>query len=89
MRKRYQTGGIKKQRGWIGMWWVDGGRKSRVLGFIKDMSKKKARDAVNRIVAEENAKRQTAKSWRFGEFVNKSTFRITAGSGKNPRGKTT
>jgi integrase len=71
MRKRYQTGGIKKQRGrWIGMWWVDGGRKSRVLGFVKDMSKTKARDAVNRIVAEENAKRQTDRSWRFGEFVN-------------------
>jgi len=71
-RQRYQTGGIKKQRGrWIGMWWVDGGgRKSRVLGFVKEMSKSKAREAVNRIVAEENAKRQLDRSWRFGEFVN-------------------
>ena len=70
MRKRYSTGGIKKQRGrWIGMWWVDGGRKSRVLGMVKDMSKTKAREAVNRIVAEENAKRQTNKVWQFGEFV--------------------
>ena len=71
MRKRYQTGGIKKQRGrWIGMWWVDGGRKSRVLGLVKDMSKSRAREAVNRIVAEENAKRQADRCWLFGEFVN-------------------
>jgi len=70
-RQRYQTGGIKKQRGrWIGMWWVDGGRKSKVLGFVKEMSKSKAREAVNRIVAEENAKRQIDRNWRFGEFVD-------------------
>src|SRR5437660_3921789 len=71
MRKRHQTGGIKKQRGrWIGMWWVDSGRKSRVLGLVKEMSKSEARKAVNRIVAEENTKRQAGRSWRFGEFVN-------------------
>ena len=71
MRKRYQTGGIKKQRGrWIGMWWVDGGRKSRVLGLVKQMSKSQAREAVSRIVAEENAKRQVNRCWQFGEFVN-------------------
>ena len=75
MRKRYQTGGIKKQRGrWIGMWWVDGRRKSRVLGFVKDMSKTEAREAVNRIVTEENAKRQTNRVWRFGEFVEEVYF---------------
>ena len=70
MRKRYSTGGIKKQRGrWVGMWWVDGSRKSRVLGFVNKMSKTQAREAVNHIVAEENAKRQSNKKWRFGEFV--------------------
>src|ERR1039457_4781436 len=70
MRKRYQTGGIKKQRGrWVGMWWVDGRRKSRVLGFVNKMSKSAAREAVNRIVAEESAKRESNKTWRFGEFV--------------------
>jgi len=58
MRKRYQTGGIKKQRGrWVGMWWVEGRRKSRVLGFVNKMSKSQARETVNKIVAEENAKR--------------------------------
>jgi integrase len=75
MRKRYQTGGIKKQRGrWVGMWWVDGRRKSRVLGLVKHMSKSQAREAVNGIVAAENAKRQENKIWRFGEFVEQVYF---------------
>ena len=40
MRKRYSSGGIKKQRGrWVGMWWSGGGRKSRVLGFVNKMTK--------------------------------------------------
>lgn len=70
MRKRYQTGGIKKQRGrWVGMWWVGGARKSRVLGLVKDVTKSQAREAINRIVAEENARRQGRVDWRFGEFV--------------------
>jgi site-specific recombinase XerD len=51
------------------MWWVDGGRKSRVLGLVKDMSKSQAREAVNRIVVEENAKRNSGRTWLFGEFV--------------------
>lgn len=71
MRKRYQTGGIKKQRGrWIGMWWVNGRRKSRVLGLIKKMSKSEAREAIKKIVTEEDARRESInKDWRFGEFV--------------------
>jgi|SRR5579872_345301 len=70
MRKRYQTGGIKKQRGrWVGMWWVGGARKSKVLGFVKEMTKSQAREAINAIVKEENAKRQEKRDWRFGEFV--------------------
>jgi hypothetical protein len=59
MRKRYQTGGVRKQRGrWIGFWRVDGCRKSRVLGFVKDMTKSEAREAVGKIVIAENAKKQ-------------------------------
>src|SRR3984885_10333679 len=71
MRKcRYQKGSVKKQRGrWVAMWWVDGGRKSRVLGLVKDMTKSDARAAVDRIVTEVNAKRQQNRVWRFGEFV--------------------
>ena len=34
------------------------------------MSKSEAREAVNRIVTEENAKRHEGTSWRFGEFVS-------------------
>lgn len=73
--KRYQTGGIKKQRGrWVGMWWVDGRRKSRVLGFVSKLSKSQAREAVNKIVQEECARRQEKKDWLFGEFVEQVYF---------------
>jgi integrase len=73
--KRYQIGSVKKQNGkWIGMWWVDGNRKSRSLGFIKSMSKTRAREAIRVIVDAENAKRQESKIWRFGEFVEQVYF---------------
>ncbi len=73
--KRYQTGGIKKQRGrWVGMRWVDGKRKSRMLGLVKSMSKTQARQAVRVLVDAENAKRQESKTWRFGEFVEQVYF---------------
>jgi integrase len=76
MRKcRYQKGSVKKQRGrWVAMWWVDGRRKSRVLGLVKDMTKSEARAAVDRIVTEVNAKRNQNKIWRFGEFVAEVYF---------------
>jgi integrase len=75
MRQRHQTGGLKKQRGrWLGMWWVDGKRKSRVLGFVKDMTKSKAREEVAKIVAEEVAKLQANRVWQFGEFIEQVYF---------------
>jgi integrase len=75
MRKRHQTGGVKKQRGsWLGQWWVDGKRVSKTLGLVKDMTKGQARATVARIVAEENAKQQANKVWKFGEFVEKIYF---------------
>ena len=51
------------------MYWVDGARKSRVLGFVKDLSKTQARDEIRRLVEEERAKRETNRIWKFGEFV--------------------
>jgi integrase len=76
MRQRHQTGGIRKQRGrWIGMWWDGGTRKSRVLGFVKDMTKSKAREEVAKIVAELQAQRKAdGHVWCFGEFVEKVFF---------------
>jgi hypothetical protein len=51
MRTRHSTGGVRKQRGrWIGLWYENGRKKSRVLGFIKDMTKGEAREAVAQIV---------------------------------------
>src|ERR1700722_18051725 len=75
MRKRHSTGGVKKQRGrWIGMYWIDGARKSEVLGFVKEMSKTEARDEIRRLVTQERAKRETDKVWKFGEFVEQIYF---------------
>ena len=75
MRKRHQTGGVRRQRGrWMGLWWVDGKRKSVTLGLVKDMTKGQAREAVAKIVAEENARRQADRAWKFGEFVEQIYF---------------
>jgi hypothetical protein len=49
----------------------------------------KAREEVAKLVAEERAKERNEPGWKFGEFVEKSIFRTTAGSGKTRRGKTT
>jgi integrase len=56
------------------MYWVDGARKSKVLGFVKDLSKTEARDAIRRLVEEEKAKRETDRVWQFGEFVTQVYF---------------
>ena len=71
MRKsRYQKGSVKKQRGrWIGMYYADGGRKSKVLGLVKDLTKSEARAAINRIVEDANARRDENRVFKFGEFV--------------------
>jgi integrase len=76
MRKsRYQKGSVKKQRGrWIAMWWEGPNRRSRALGFVKDMTKSEARTLVGQIVAELDARRQQDRSWRFGEFVTEIYF---------------
>ena len=75
MRTRHSTGGVRKQRGrWIGMWYTDGKRQSRVVGSIRDMTKSKARDEVAKIIAGERAKREMNRAWKFGEFVEHIYF---------------
>ena len=75
MRTRHSTGGVRKQRGrWLGMWYADGKRKSQVVGSVKNMTKSKAREEVAKIVAEERAKRETDRAWKFGEFVERIYF---------------
>jgi hypothetical protein len=44
MRKRYQEGNVKKQRGvWIAQWWENGHRRSRALGSVWGMTKTEAK----------------------------------------------
>jgi hypothetical protein len=49
-------------------------RKSRAIGFVKDMTKSEARTLVGQIVAELEARRQQDRSWHFGEFVTEVYF---------------
>jgi integrase len=73
MRRRHSTGGVRKERGrWRGLWYENGVKKSRVLGFVTDMTKGEAREAVARIVAEARAQDQTPRE--FGEFVKNVYF---------------
>ena len=75
MRTRHSSGGVRKQRGsWVGIWWIDGKKKSKTVGLISKMSKTKAREEVARIVAAEQAKRQTDRVWKFGEFAEQVYF---------------
>jgi len=68
MRKRHSTGSVRKQRGrWIGMFYVDGKRKSQVVGSLKDMTKGEAREEVAKIVA---AKRAPSDTTKFEAFVD-------------------
>src|SRR5580658_3783751 len=75
MRSRHSTGGVRKQRGrWIGLWHEGGTKKSKVLGFIREMTKGEAREEVAKIVAKERAKREADRAWKFGEFVETIYF---------------
>jgi len=68
MRRRHSTGSVRKQRGrWIGMFYVDGKRKSQVVGSVKDMTKGEAREEVAKIVAVKRAPSDTTK---FKAFVD-------------------
>lgn len=76
MRKsRYQKGSVKKQRGrWVAAWWENGSRRSRVIGFVKDLTKSEARAVAHRIVTEVNAKRDQNRIWTFVTFVAEVYF---------------
>ena len=53
-RQRHSTGSVRKQRNtWIGMWYVDGKRQSRVVGYVSEMTKTKAKQEVAKIAAAE------------------------------------
>ena len=75
MRQRHSTGGVRKQRGrWVGLWYENGKKKSRVVGSVSEMTKGEAREAVSKIVTEERAKDETDRALKFGEFVERAYF---------------
>jgi len=73
MRTRHSTGGVRKQSGrWYGLWYESGVKKSKVLGFVSEMTKGEAREAVAKIAA--GAKQESAGVLRFGQFVETTYF---------------
>jgi len=65
---RHSTGGVRKQRGkWVGLWYENGVKRSRLLGLCSEMTKGEARDAVAEIVR--NIKREKSDAPTFGNFV--------------------
>src|SRR6516225_3582983 len=73
-RTRHSTGGVCKQRNkWRGFWYDRSGvRQSKIVGFVKDLTKGEAREKVAKIVAELRAKDETPRL--FGEFVEAVYF---------------
>src|SRR5450432_1973859 len=70
---RHSVGGVRKQDGrWVGLWREGGVKRSKVLGFCKDMTKGQAREAVSKIVA---AKRELLTGTvKFEAFVEGPYF---------------
>jgi len=74
MRTRHSVGGVRKQSGsWVGLWHEAGKKKSKVLGFVSEMSKGEAREAVGKIVA---ALKERSHGTTFDEFVEKVYFQF-------------
>jgi integrase len=70
---RHSTGGVRKQRGrWLGLWYESGVKKSMVLGFVKDMTKGEAREAVAEVV--KGRKGDASGAMTFGAFVQGPYF---------------
>src|SRR5215469_11060356 len=51
MRRRYQSGSLRKRCGkWVGQWWEQGRRRNRVLGPFSSMTKSDAKAKLNDIL---------------------------------------
>ncbi len=72
MRTRHSIGGVRKQSGsWVGLWHEAGKKKSKVLGFVSEMSKGEAREAVGKVVA---GLKERSHGTTFDQFVEKVYF---------------
>jgi site-specific recombinase XerD len=66
-------GGVRKQRGrWMGLWYEDGVKKSKVLGLCSEMTKTEAREAITEIV--KGMKRDLSDAMTFRAFVEGPYF---------------
>jgi integrase len=77
MHIRHSTGGVRRQKGrWLGLWYEGGVKKSKVLGFVNEMSKGEAREAVAEIIAAQRAKQEASNVVRFGPFVENVFYKF-------------
>src|SRR5215468_10953959 len=72
MRKRYQEGSVKKQRGvWIAQWWEDRHRRNRTIGRASQMTRAEARVQLLSIITPINVKQSpTSVRITMGNFVD-------------------
>ena len=78
MRKRHSTGGVREtawplDRHVVRRWQAEKQSDRFRQGHDQEQS---AREEVARIVAEERAKRETNRAWKFGEFVEARLFPV-------------
>jgi hypothetical protein len=84
--RRYSKGGVVQQRGrWKGLWYENGIKKSRILGFCREMTKGQARDTVAAIVARLNPEGTPL----FGAFVEGPYFEFFSRKWKASSAETT
>jgi integrase len=71
MRKRFQTGSVKKVKGkWIGQWRENGHRRNLVLGRVSELSKSAAQARVAEIVRPiNNRQRESNPEMRLEDFI--------------------
>jgi integrase len=73
--RRHSTGGVRKQRrSWVGLWYENGIKKSRVLGLCKEMTKGDAREIVAKTIGEIRTKEAAGEGLKFGAFVEAVFF---------------
>jgi len=89
-RKRYQKGSVRsrkhgKTKVWVGQWWEDGNRKSKVLGRVSEMGKGEAEALMAVILKRTNEDAgQTQKPLYTSAFTSKrSSCRCVIGNGRS------
>ncbi len=71
MRLKHQKGSVHKRgRTWSGQWRENGRRRRKALVVVSEMTKSEAKNALQAIIVQVNARRQEpSQKWLFADFV--------------------